>query len=265
MKVLAIDTSSAVGSAAVLDTIEGLSGCRILRLTDKKNTHSQSLMPSIDFLLKTSGLKISDVGLFVVTLGPGSFTGLRIGLSTVNGFSFATGKPVAGVSALECLAWNFPYSACPVCTIIDARRGDVYGALFTYGDNGFSRLLEEGVYNAGVLMEKLSDNFRDYTVFTGDACVKFRALIEERLGDKALFAGPDKTYVSAATAALIGVKEYEKGRATVSNTLKPLYFKRPQAEEKLNDKKLNDERLNEEKLHEEKLNDERLQDVCQNP
>ncbi|MBF0567175.1 MAG: tRNA (adenosine(37)-N6)-threonylcarbamoyltransferase complex dimerization subunit type 1 TsaB [Nitrospirae bacterium] len=231
MKVLAVDTSSEMGSVALLDTADGLMGCLSVNLLGKKNTHSNRLMPSIDFLLKILSFDLSSVELFAITLGPGSFTGLRVGLSTMKGFSFATGKPVAGVSTLEGLAWNFPYSRYPVCPIIDARRGEVYGALYEWSGYGFDICIEEGVYEAGELLKFAKDG----AVFTGNGSVKYRALIEERLGGKAFFAQNDKLHVSAATIALLGTREHEKGRSFTADNLKPIYFKRPQAEEKLRD------------------------------
>lgn len=119
MKVLAIETSTILGGIAVIDNVSGLfSEVRL----NVKSTHSERLMTEIDHILKQSGIEITDIDVFAIAIGPGSFTGLRIGLSTIKGFSFATGKPIVAVPTLEALAWNLPYCPYPVCTMLDARK-----------------------------------------------------------------------------------------------------------------------------------------------
>ena len=118
MRILAIDTSTMLGGIAIMDESLLIAESRL----NVKSTHSERLMTEIEHCLKQSGVKISDIDVFAVATGPGSFTGLRIGLSTVKGFSYATGKPIVSVPTLEALAWNFPYSRYPVCTMLDARK-----------------------------------------------------------------------------------------------------------------------------------------------
>ena len=112
-------------------------------------------MTEIDHVLRQAGLKISDIDVFAVAIGPGSFTGLRIGLSTVKGFSYATGKPIVSVPTLEALAWNFPYCIYPVCTMLDARKKEVYTALFKWDKEGFLRLIDEMSIKVDRLLEQI--------------------------------------------------------------------------------------------------------------
>jgi len=124
--VLGFDTSHAKGSAAVVRGREIL--CEIV--FDAADTHSATLMPSIDAALSIAGAGISAVDIFAVTIGPGSFTGLRIGLATVKGFAAVRHRPVATMTSLELLAAALPFSERVVCPVIDAYKGEVYAALY---------------------------------------------------------------------------------------------------------------------------------------
>ena len=152
MKILAIETSTMLGGIAVADDSAGL--IAEVRL-NVKSTHSERLMTEIDHVLQQSGLTAHDIDIFGVAIGPGSFTGLRIGLSTAKGFSYATGKPIVSVPTLEAFAWNFPYCMHPVCIMLDARKGEVYAALFQWAGHGFARLMDEVSVNVEKLMEKI--------------------------------------------------------------------------------------------------------------
>jgi tRNA threonylcarbamoyladenosine biosynthesis protein TsaB len=127
MKVLAIETSTMLGGVAVMDAAKGL--VAEARETVKAG-HSGRLMPEIDGVLKRVSLTLSDIDALAVTTGPGSFTGLRIGLSTVKGLSYSAGIPVVVVPTLEAMAWNFPDYAYPVCPMLDARKIEVYAGIF---------------------------------------------------------------------------------------------------------------------------------------
>ena len=126
MRILALDTSSERGSVAL--TLNGEPGGEV-RLGDSVQ-HSERLFRSIDFLLETSGVRVEDVDLFVAARGPGSFTGLRVGLAAVEGLAFTAGRPVRAISTLAAIAWQIGPSTSPIAPLIDARRGEVYGALF---------------------------------------------------------------------------------------------------------------------------------------
>src|SRR3712207_4927086 len=128
MKILSIDSSTSSASCAILEDNKLLGE---ITLNDKKQ-HSVILMPLIDSLLKDLKLTINDIDAFAVSSGPGSFTGLRIGIATVKGLADGTGKPFVGISSLDGLAFNLAYSSGIICPIIDALRDNVYTALYSF-------------------------------------------------------------------------------------------------------------------------------------
>src|SRR5271157_1812848 len=134
MKLLAIETSTMRGGIAIMDDDTLIAESRM----NIKATHSGRIMTEIDTALKGSGLTIDDIDVFGIASGPGSFTGLRVGLSTVKGLSYATGKRVVTVSTLEAFAWNVPFSQYLVCPLLDARKKEVHAGAFRWSQNGFT-------------------------------------------------------------------------------------------------------------------------------
>lgn len=266
MKVLAIDTSTLLGGVAIADDLEGV--IVEVRL-NVKSTHSERLMTTIDYVLKQSGYTISEMDFFAIAIGPGSFTGLRIGLSTIKGFSYATGKPVVSVPTLEALALNFPFCCYPVCTMLDARKKEVYAALFEWVEEGFIRLIPEMSIKVEDFLRRLRENNpplpsftkgdkgRDYgenvrerdefrkeddyshskVVFTGDGVILYRDKIVESMSERALFAPPEKIVTSPANVASIGLQRALRGEFSEPVSLVPFYIRRSEAELKAKDKK----------------------------
>ena len=177
MRVLAVDTSSERGSVCVSDGHEILGEVRLASSIQ----HSERLFRSIEFLFQHLPFRLSDIDLFAAARGPGSFTGLRIGLAAMEGFSAAFGKPAAGVSTLEALAWKTGIPEVLVAPAIDARRGEVYGALYRRLSNpdGLDTLVEE---RAPVVL-KPARWFASLSglplVFCGDGASRYRSLIED--------------------------------------------------------------------------------------
>ena len=242
MRVLAIDTSTLLGGVAVVDELSGMLAEVKLNV---KSTHSERLMTSIDYALKQSGYSISDMDFFAVAIGPGSFTGLRIGLSTVKGFSFATGKPIVSVPTLEALAHNFPFCRYPVCTMLDARKKEVYAALFEWKEEGLIRVIGETLINTQDLLKRLEKNnlssppFRkgvevgssgEKITFAGDGAILYRDVIIRHMNEKALFASPDKMVPSPANVACIGIQKALRGEFSEPINLVPFYIRRSEAE-----------------------------------
>jgi tRNA threonylcarbamoyladenosine biosynthesis protein TsaB len=225
MRVLAIDTSTMLGGVAIVDELSGM--VFEVRL-NVKSTYSERLMTTIDYALKQSGYTISDMDFFAVATGPGSFTGLRIGLSTVKGFSFATGKPVVSVPTLEALAQNFPFCRHPVCTMLDARKKEVYFALFQSKDEGLARLISEMSMKANEALEKISEH--DKVVFTGDGVTLYKTEIISLMGERAVFASPEKMVPSPANVASIGMQKAMRGEFSEPVNLVPFYIRRSEAE-----------------------------------
>lgn len=219
-----------LGGAAILDNDTLVAEARI----NVKVTHSERLMPEIDHLLAQSGLEIGDIDVFAFAVGPGSFTGLRVGLSTVKGLVYATGKRLVSVPTLEAFAWNLPFSEHPVCPLLDARKKEVYAGLFKWSANGFVRELDEQAVEIG----RLLSGIKGPTVFLGEGALIYRERIVEALDDKALFAPPHKMLPSPSNVAYLGMKMAEKGDFSDPVSLVPLYLRRSEAEVKLAEKTL---------------------------
>jgi tRNA threonylcarbamoyladenosine biosynthesis protein TsaB len=222
MYILGIETSTKTGSVAVVSD-EGVIAQYSLNI---EVTHSERLMSTVDRVLTDTGLAAADLDGFSVAIGPGSFTGLRIGISTVKGLALALDRPVAAVPTLLALAWNLPYAVCPVCPLLDARKNEVYAALYTFTGGSFSQLMPETAIAIGELAGKISGE----TLFTGEAARLYRAEIEKRFGDRARFAPLSAALPSAAVVAEIGLGMIKSGNRADPDSLIPLYIRRPEAE-----------------------------------
>ncbi len=222
MCILGIETSTKTGSVAVVSE-QGVIAQYSLNI---EVTHSERLMSTVDRVLKDTGLSMDRFDAFAVAIGPGSFTGLRIGLSTVKGLALATGKPVAAVPTLRALAWNIPHTAHPVCPMLDARKNEVYAALYTFEGPALTQTMPEAV----IPLAQLAGFIKDRTVFTGEASHHYRGELERLLGDRALFAPLSAILPSAASVAEIGLEMIRGGRQSDPDSLTPLYIRRPEAE-----------------------------------
>ena len=166
MLTLAFESSAKSASVALLEDEHLL--CQTIHCSGL--THSQTLLPMAEELLKTSGFSMDDVGCFAVAHGPGSFTGIRIGVSTVKGLAWAADKPCIGVSTLAAMAWNGLSSGAPVCAVMDARRSEVYNALFRIENGRPVRLCPDRAVSLQTLAEELQ-SFREPVFLTGDGAV----------------------------------------------------------------------------------------------
>lgn len=226
MKVLAIETSTMLGGASIMDADRGL--VAEVRL-NVKATHSERLMGGVDLVLRQAGLQISDIDAFAVSIGPGSFTGLRIGLSTVKGFAYATGRPIVGVPTLEAFAWHFPCSAFPVCVMLDARRHEVYGAVFRWEAGGFKRVIDETSIRPADLFARLGNT----VILAGEGAILYRDLAMEILGERAVFAAPQHSVPSPSHVAHLGLMKALRGEFADPVRLVPFYIRKSEAEVKL--------------------------------
>jgi tRNA threonylcarbamoyladenosine biosynthesis protein TsaB len=222
MFILGIETSTKTGSVAVVseDCVIGQYSLNI------EITHSERLMSTVDRVLKDTGLAISDMDGYAVAMGPGSFTGLRIGLAAIKGLALVTGKPVAAVPTLMALAWNLPYAGYPVCPMLDARKNEIYAALYSFEGEVPATIMAEAALSLQMLSERISGK----TIFTGEASRFFRADIEKKFGDLALFAPCSAVLPSAAAVAELGLDIIRNGKQTDPDSLTPMYIRRPEAE-----------------------------------
>ncbi len=195
-----------------------------------KNTHAGRLMSAIDATLGLADMDVRECDGFAVTTGPGSFTGLRIGVSSVKGLAFATQKPVTGISTLDVLAYQFPWFPDLICPMLDARKGEVYTALYKCGQDGE---LVKAVPDCAVEPEQWLAQIKDPCLFVGDGSVLYREVIEQRLGDRVRFAPPYLNGPRASVAAHIGMKRIKRGEVVDVAALAPNYIRKSDAEIKL--------------------------------
>jgi tRNA threonylcarbamoyladenosine biosynthesis protein TsaB len=223
MKILAIDTSTPVGSIAI---VEGalLKAQHILNISA---THNQRLLPGIDRILMETEWSLNDLDALAVSLGPGSFTGLRIGISIVKGLAWATGKPLAGVPTLDALAANVPFVPHPICPVLDARKGEIYTALFRWGDKQLPERLTE--YMA-IKPEDLVDRISEKTVLVGDALLSHGDYLVKELGERLVQAPPHLNVVHASSVAWLAWQKLRLGIQEDVSSCTPLYVRPSEAE-----------------------------------
>jgi len=225
MLILAIDTSSKSASIALLRDSDILSEI----VVNLDVNHSLILLPAVDHLLRLSRIEPEEIDLFACTIGPGSFTGLRVGASTVKGLALATGKPIAGVSTLEALAFNITGPETTVCPMLDAKKDQVYTALYRTGrDYALEKIVSERVTYVRGFLQFIDEK----VIFVGDGAVKYAGLISEMLPGKSYFASVCHQHVRAAVVGLLGRKKYSEGDVLDSVNFAPTYLRVSEAEMK---------------------------------
>ncbi len=227
MKILAIDTTASPVSAALVDDGK-LLGEFYLNI---KTTHSQTLMPVIASLLDNTKTDIRDIDLFAVNAGPGSFTGVRIGVASVKGMAMPLDKPCAQVSTLEAMAYSMPYTDGIVCAVMDARCSQVYNALFRLDNGKVERITEDRALSLEELSSELE--YYDETVYlTGDgADICFKTFGENL--ENVVLPPVNIRYQHAYGTAAAAMKMSEDNRLCSSDALMPVYLRLPQAEREL--------------------------------
>ena len=225
MNILMIDTSGPACGVAVMK--DGQIVCE-LQLTSGK-THSQRVMPMVDQALSMCEMGIEEIDLFGAVVGPGSFTGVRIGVSSVKALAHAAGKPCIGVDALHALAANISGFDGVICPILDARAQQVYGAMFECGMPPV-RLMEDEAEKLTLFLDRVEATGR-HALFVGDGAAAFENAIVERLGEKAHFAPAQHAGLRAASACALA-ETYAQDETLLRDcvTLLPLYLRAPQAE-----------------------------------
>ena len=216
MRVLAVDTSSEYGSVSVTDRGEVVGEIRLASSIQ----HSERLFHSIEFLFHCLPFQLHDIDIFAAACGPGSFTGLRVGIAAMEGFAAANSKRAAGVTTLEALAWKTGIRDIAIAPMIDARRGDIYGAIYRRNNtNGRGdTLIEEQRPVVLKPAQWVASLPRQPLIFCGDGAIRYRSLLEEaewRIHSMDLYL--------AGTVA-------ELATAASSGPLSPVYVRKPDAE-----------------------------------
>jgi tRNA threonylcarbamoyladenosine biosynthesis protein TsaB len=226
MRVLAVETSTLTGAVALLDGERVVGESRLSIAV----THGERLLASVDALLRAAGWALGDVEGLAVAIGPGSFTGLRIGVSTLKALAFGTGRPLVGVPTLDALAWSIPFAAHPVCPVLDARKGEVYAALHRTTGGRLERLGPDRAIAPRRLAEELAGDPGGPVVFVGDGVVSHGEVFRQVLGSAACLAPAGLRLPSAVTVADLARGPLARGEAGDPAALVPIYVRPSEAE-----------------------------------
>lgn len=235
MKILALECSATPASAALLENGKILASA----YANVKLTHSQTLLPMVENLLKSALTDISDIDGFAISNGPGSFTGVRIGISAIKGLSIAKKLPCVGVSTLRAMAQNFTDTNCIVCAVMDARCNQVYNALFDIEDGEITCLCED----RALLCDQLTEEIKTLSekgkkiIITGDGTDIFYPLVKNILNVK--ISSPQNRFQNAVGVGLTALENFQNGETVSPAELLPLYLRLPQAERELKQKRGN--------------------------
>ena len=225
MIILGIDTSTKFCNLGLIEdenilieyTINGL-----------KKKHSSILLSAIKDLLKTMDLKLEKINGIAVSIGPGSFTGLRIGLGVAKGLSYACSLPLLGIPTLDAMA--FPLKEIPylICPILESKKDEIYDVVFQGGDS-LHRVMDYKCEDIQSLLVRLSP-LKEEIIFLGDGIKKYRDIIKEKIGKDALFIDSQINLSMATNVAFLGLNKLKKGEEDNISTLSPFYLRKSEAE-----------------------------------
>lgn len=227
MKILGIDTTAKVSTAALM--CNGIIICEMN--LNNGLTHSQTIMSIVNSVLKFSSVSLDEIDIFAVTTGPGSFTGVRIGVSLVKGLAFPRNTKCMGLSSLEALAYNMYGIDAYICPVMDARRSQVYTALFEFRDGGMVRLMEDDILKIENLGEKIK-NLSKPVFFLGDGSELCYNVLEN-VNRNFKIASKSIRYQKGASVCLLAnelLEKYGDEHILYSDTLLPSYLRPSQAE-----------------------------------
>lgn len=231
MKILALDSSGLVASVAVVED-DGTNSNLLAEYTvNYKKTHSQTLLPMLDEIVKMIGLDLDSVDAIAVAAGPGSFTGLRIGAATAKGLGLALQKPLVSVPTVDALAYNLYGTDRLICPIMDARRSQVYTGIYEF-EGGELKVLEPQKPRAiEDIAEKLCAYDRE-VIFLGDGVPVFREILTEKLmaGHQFTFAPAHVNKQRAGAVAALAVQYVREGKVETAMEHQPIYLRPTQAE-----------------------------------
>jgi tRNA threonylcarbamoyladenosine biosynthesis protein TsaB len=222
MRLLAIDTATSICGVAIAHhgAVEAAVSL------DTGRTHTRTIMDTIISTLRFCGIDLQQIGGFAVTQGPGSFTGLRIGISTVKGLSMAMDKSMAGVSTLEALASQARTECELICPMIDARRGEVYWTLFHRQQGKQTGLLPEQVGPA----DKAAEQIDGRCCFIGNGALAYRHTLEPLVHSSSQWVSEDESRLSPAAVARIGWRLFQSGQSVDPALFAPVYLRKSDAE-----------------------------------
>ena len=230
MKILALDTSTMMASCAVMDENRVLAEYSM----SQEKSHSERLVPMIDEILKGLDLKINDIDLYAVATGPGSFTGLRIGVATMKAFAHMFDKAIIGIPTIEGLAFNLPHNKI-VVPMVDARRNRVYTGIYSWEAGELSTIMKADAIEIDELLEMLDSKYNDIAV-NGDGSSLYRKKIVEVLKDKVKYSTMGLNHCKASSIGELALIKYNEGYRDDYYSLVPDYLRKSQAERELEKK-----------------------------
>jgi tRNA threonylcarbamoyladenosine biosynthesis protein TsaB len=216
---LAIDTSTAIASLAL--SVKGEVQAELTWHAGR--SHTTELMPNIVHLLHLAKVEIEDMGGIIVAKGPGSFTGIRVGVSTAKGLCFALGVPLVSISTLEVEAFAHAATSLPVCSIVGAGQGEIAAALFQMQGEKWARLNAEHITN----VDDLCSEIEHQTIFCGEIPPEVAQRLKQRLGSKAIILQGGASLRRAGFLAQLGWRRLEAKDFDDAATLQPLYLRKP--------------------------------------
>ena len=224
MLVLSVDSSYSTATCALIKDDKILAE---INLNDKKQ-HSVILMRLIDSILKEYEIDINDIDAFIISRGPGSFTGLRIGMATLKGLSFASKKPLISVSTLDALAYNSISFQGIICPIMDALRDNIYTCLYKNENNNLTPLIKEQCLNINELVTILKEQTLPI-IFVGDGVAKHKEFLQENIPNS-FFAPNHSNFPKASSVGELGIKKINDGVIENIDSINPIYLRKSQAE-----------------------------------
>ena len=224
MPILAIDTATLVSGVAVATEKKLLAELTL----QTKLTHSEVLMPHIKQILDMTNLKKSDLEAVAISIGPGSFTGLRIGLATAKSIAYALNIPIIGVSTLAALAYHYPVGDVYIAPMLDAQKGNIYISLHQWKEGKLCQVYEPTVKSFTEVLEA-GQRLDKPVVFLGEKAVQ-KAEEIQAVGGNIIMAMPHMAMPRAANVAMLGWNLLQNGKADDVMSLEPLYIRRSEAE-----------------------------------
>lgn len=228
MRILAIETSAKVASVAILEDEKLL----FETVLNHRYTHSKMLLPAVEQALESTELIMQDITAVGVSVGPGSFTGLRIGVATAKSLAHAAQCPIVGISTLDALAMNIPYFYGLCVPIMDARCNQVYTATYTWEQGELCKELQDTAKILDELILVLQKQKRE-VLFIGDGVPVYQEQLSKAMGNQAVFAPPSHCLQRASSVALLAKKALERGLPGTYADVLPNYIRLPQAEREL--------------------------------
>ncbi|MBI3324048.1 MAG: tRNA (adenosine(37)-N6)-threonylcarbamoyltransferase complex dimerization subunit type 1 TsaB [Candidatus Omnitrophica bacterium] len=217
MKILAIETSSPLLGVAIVDEQAVLASYELLA----ERAHAAQLPVAVELVLRTAGLSLAKLDGVAIDIGPGSFTGLRIGVAFVKALLAGVPKPVIGIPSLDVLAANAAWATTRICPVLDARQRNVFAALYR-GERGRAvKLSDYQLTTAQQLAQQLGP---EPTLFLGDGLVRYRPILEEALGTRAVFTAPECWIPRPAVVGRLGLERLRAGHHDDPHRLSPLYL-----------------------------------------